>query len=48
MRKRIGRNPFLSIQINGAKYFYIVNRQGDVVGLLDAAGRQAASYTYDV
>ena len=39
--------PF-SVQIDGIDYFYVVNPQGDIAGLLDAAGRLQARYTYDV
>ena len=32
---------------NGAKYYYIFNLQGDVIGILNEAGNQIVSYTYD-
>ena len=32
---------------NGAKYYYIFNVQGDVIGILNQAGNQIVSYTYD-
>ena len=38
--------PFC-MNYNGGTFFYLVNPQGDVTGILDAAGRLVASYTYD-
>ena len=32
---------------NGAKYYYIFNVQGDVISILNQAGNQIVSYTYD-
>lgn len=32
---------------NGSEYFYLTNLQGDVTGLVDAAGGTVVSYTYD-
>ncbi len=32
---------------NGTKYYYIFNVQGDVIGILNQAGNQIVSYTYD-
>ena len=32
---------------NGTKYYYIFNVQGDVIGILNQAGRKIVSYTYD-
>ena len=32
---------------NGAEYYYIKNIQGDFVGIMDAAGTQVVTYTYD-
>ena len=32
---------------NGTKYYYIFNVQGDVIGILNEAGNQIVSYTYD-
>ncbi len=32
---------------NGTKYYYIFNLQGDVIGILNQAGNQIVSYTYD-
>lgn len=45
-RYRNDGTPF-SIKYNGTEFFYVVNPQGDITGLLDAAGRLVASYTYD-
>ena len=33
--------------LNGTEYFYVRNGQGDITGLIDAAGTQVVSYTYD-
>ena len=30
-----------------SRYYYILNLQGDVIGILDSAGTQVVSYTYD-
>ena len=37
----------MSITRNNITYFYILNVQGDVIGLLDTNGTQVVSYTYD-
>ena len=35
------------MQFNGEKYGYIVNLQGDVVGLIDNTGTEVVKYVYD-
>ena len=35
------------MQFNGEKYGYIVNLQGDIVGLIDSAGTEVVKYVYD-
>lgn len=35
------------MNFNGTKYGYIVNLQGDVLGLIDSTGAEAVKYTYD-
>ena len=35
------------VEFNGAKFSYILNLQGDVMGLRDATGNEAVRYTYD-
>ena len=37
----------MSITYNGAVYYYLVNAQGDVVGLIDSTGAVVVQYTYD-
>ena len=37
----------MSVLYNGTAYFYITNLQGDVTGLLDAAGQPVVAYNYD-
>ena len=37
----------LSVNYNGAEYFYLKNAQGDVTGIVNAAGTQVVAYTYD-
>jgi YD repeat-containing protein len=32
---------------NGTNYWYKLNLQGDVIGLLNASGTEVVSYTYD-
>ena len=31
----------------GTNYYYVTNLQGDVIGILDNAGNQIVTYTYD-
>jgi len=38
--------PF-AMRYNGTVYYYVLNVQGDVIGLLNANGAIAAKYTYD-
>ena len=35
------------VHFNGTKYGYIVNLQGDVLGLIDSIGTEVVKYTYD-
>ena len=35
------------VHFNGTKYGYIVNLQGDVLGLIDSTGTEVVKYTYD-
>jgi len=37
----------VSMNLNGIEYYYIYNAQGDIVALIDAAGNEVVSYTYD-
>ena len=37
----------VSVELNGTRYYYCLNLQGDVVGLYSSTGAQVASYTYD-
>jgi len=37
----------VSMNLNGAEYYYIRNAQGDIIGLFDKSGTTVASYTYD-
>ncbi|MCF7932789.1 MAG: RHS repeat-associated core domain-containing protein, partial [Acholeplasmataceae bacterium] len=37
----------LSVNYNGNEYFYITNRQGDVIELVDVNGQSAVKYNYD-
>ena len=37
----------LSVNYNGTEYFYLKNAQGDVTGIVNAAGTQVVAYTYD-
>ena len=40
-------NGPMSINYNGAEYFYLKNAQGDVTGIVNIAGTQVVAYTYD-
>ena len=35
------------MQFNGEKYGYVVNLQGDIVGLIDNTGTEVVKYVYD-
>ena len=37
----------LSVNCNGAEYFYVKNAQGDVTGLVSTSGTRVVTYTYD-
>ena len=37
----------VSVELNGTRYYYHQNLQGDVVGLYSSTGAQVVSYTYD-
>ena len=38
----------MSVNFNGTEYFYLKNAQGDVTGLVDAAGTKVVSYIYSI
>ena len=40
-------NQPYAMRYNGTVYYYVLNVQGDVVGLLNSSGAIAAKYTYD-
>ena len=40
-------NP-VSILYNNVEYYYVKNLQGDIIGLIDAAGTWVVEYSYDV
>ena len=37
----------MSVIYNGTEYFYLMNAQGDITGIIDATGNQVVSYIYD-
>ena len=37
----------LAMRYNGTVYYYVLNAQGDVVGIINGSGSFVASYTYD-
>lgn len=37
----------LSMNLNGVEYYYIRNAQGDIIGLIDDAGTEVVTYSYD-
>jgi RHS repeat-associated protein len=41
------KGSLLSMNLNGAEYYYIKNAQGDIIGLFDKTGTQVVSYSYD-
>ena len=41
------KGRLFSMKVNGAVYYYLHNLQNDVIGLLDSAGNQVVTYTYD-
>ncbi|WP_143318591.1 DNRLRE domain-containing protein [Clostridium sp. HBUAS56017] len=40
-------NNLLSMNLNGAEYYYIRNVQGDIIGLHDKDGKVVVNYVYD-
>lgn len=42
-----GSEGLVSLNLNGVEYYYIRNIQGDIIGLINNAGTQVVSYTYD-
>lgn len=40
-------NP-VAVMYNGTEYYYVMNLQGDVIGLVNAAGAWVVEYRYDV
>jgi RHS repeat-associated protein len=42
-----GDGVLVSMELNGVKYYYVFNLQGDVVGLTDGTGAKVVSYLYD-
>jgi RHS repeat-associated protein len=37
----------VSMNFNGIEYYYVYNAQNDIIALIDAAGNEVVSYTYD-
>jgi len=37
----------MAVNFNGTNYYYLVNLQGDVMGIVDSTGNIVVSYTYD-
>ena len=37
----------LSVTYNGTDYYYVLNIQGDIIGIVDSTGTQVVAYTYD-
>ena len=42
-----GDSGVVGIEVNGAKYFFVKNLQGDVTGIIDSTGAVVANYAYD-
>jgi RHS repeat-associated protein len=40
-------DKLVSMNLNGEKYFYLRNIQGDITGLVDQSGTEVVSYQYD-
>jgi YD repeat-containing protein len=40
-------NTLLGFDYNGAKYLYVKNLQGDIVGIVDNTGALVVEYAYD-
>ena len=47
LRYEYGVNGVTEIELDGERYIYVRNGQGDVVGILDGSGRLTAEYLYD-
>ena len=41
------KGNLFALQRSGALYYYIFNAQNDVIGLIDSAGKQVVTYTYN-
>ncbi|MPW26723.1 DNRLRE domain-containing protein [Alkalibaculum sp. M08DMB] len=37
----------ISMNLNGTEYYYVRNAQSDIIGIVDGAGEEVVSYTYD-
>jgi len=37
----------MAVNFNGTNYYYLVNLQGDVMGIVDSTGNIVVGYTYD-
>ena len=37
----------MAVVYNGSTYYYLLNQQGDVVGILNSSGTRVVTYTYD-
>ena len=42
-----GDSGIVGIEVNGTKYFFVKNLQGDVTGIIDSTGAVIANYAYD-
>ena len=47
LRYEYGVNGVTEIELDGERYIYVRNGQGDVVGITDGSGRLTAEYLYD-
>ncbi len=41
-------DQLVGFNLNGIEYYYNVNIQGDIVGIVDSSGSEVVSYSYDV
>ena len=40
-------DTLIGFEYNGVEYYYVMNLQGDIIGILDSSGNLVVEYTYD-
>jgi RHS repeat-associated protein len=42
-----GNSQLIALRYNGNEYYYVINIQGDIIGLIDGSGTSVVQYSYD-